>query len=83
MLYWIYERALKQSEIINKHVDNLYEFKFQHKNVLKHCVLRQKYLRYDYLGLLILCANDAEIYRKLQDNFWEWVEKTFSFYKAD
>lgn len=54
-----------------------------HTNVLKHCVLRQKYLRYEYLGLLIECANDAEIYRQLQNNFSEQVKIPFNFYKAE
>lgn len=54
-----------------------------HKNVLKHCVLGQKYLRYEYLVLLIQCANDAEIYRQLQNNFSEQVKKPFNFYKAE
>lgn len=40
----------------------------------------QKYLR--CLLLLMLCANDAEIYRKLQDNFKEQVKKPLCFYEV-
>lgn len=79
-LHYIYGRALEGNKIINKRVNNLHEIKFHNKNVLKYVVLEQKYLR--CLLLLMLCANDAEIYRKLQDNFKEQVKKPLSFYEV-
>lgn len=53
---------------MNKDIAKLNEFKLQHKNVLKHCMLGQKYLRYDYVGLLILRADDAERHKKIHDD---------------
>lgn len=73
----------KRSKAINKHIDSLHEFKFQHKNELNYYVLRQNYLRYDYLVFLILSTNDLEICRKLQDNFKDKRKKPFNFYKVD